>query len=332
VSDIYLHVGPVKTGSTYLQDLLWTNRHSLARQGVLHPCEHDNEMWLAANDVQDGAFIPFDLPEAAGAWNRIRDRVVAFGGPSIMSHEMLGLSGEDHVARIAASLPVARVRLVVMARSLAATLPSLWQEKVKMADPGISWPDFLEQQRMAGAPLTDTSLIVGRWLRHVPASRIHVVTVPARGCDRSLLLRRFAEVTGIDTAGWQGSDGHANESLDLVQSELLHRLNQVTAGFLDPRAQRRLNGRLLPLMRPADPARRRRLPAQARQWVEAETARRAAGLQHSGILIHGDLAELRAPADAWEPAAPSITDADLLLEALRLLAESHPDRAPQARP
>jgi hypothetical protein len=81
--DIYLHVGPVKTGSTYMQDLLWTNRDSLAEQGVLHPCEHDNEMWLAANDIQDGAFLPFDLPEAAGAWNRIRDRVVAFGGPSI---------------------------------------------------------------------------------------------------------------------------------------------------------------------------------------------------------------------------------------------------------
>jgi hypothetical protein len=330
MSDIYLHVGPVKTGSTYLQGLLWANRHSLARQGVLHPCEHDNEMWLAANDIQDGAFIPFDLPEAAGVWNRIRDRVLAFDGPSILSHEMLGLSGEDHVARIAASLRSARVRVVVMARSLAATLPSLWQEKVKMADPSISWLDFLEQQRMVGAPLTDASLIVRRWLRHVPASRVHVVTVPARGSDRNL-LHRFAEVTGIDVAGWQGSDGHANESLDLVQSELLHRLNQVTAGFLDPRAQRRLNGRLLPLMRPADPARRRQ-PAQARQWVEAETARRAGYLQHSGVTIHGDLADLQAPADAWEPAARSITDADLLLEALRLLAASHPDHALRARP
>jgi hypothetical protein len=73
-------------------------------------------------------------------WNRIRDRVLAFVGPSILSHEMLGLSAEDHVARIAASLQYARVRVVVMARGLAATLPSLWQEKVKMADPSISWP------------------------------------------------------------------------------------------------------------------------------------------------------------------------------------------------
>lgn len=332
MSDIYLHVGPVKTGSTYLQDLLWANRRSLARQGILDPREHHNEMWLAANDIQDGAFIPFDLPEAAGAWNRIRERVLAFGGPSIVSHEMLGLSGEDHVARIAASLPLARVHVVVMARSLAAMLPSLWQEKVKMAGPAVSWPDFLEQQRMTGAPLTDASLIAGRWLRHVPASRIHVVTVPARGFDRNLLLHRFAEVTRIDIAGWQGTDGHINESLDLVQSELLHQLNQLTAGLFDPRAQRSVNGRLLPLMRPADPARRRRLPAQARQWVEAESARRAAYLQHSGVIIHGDLAELQAPADAWEPAAPSVTNADLLLEALHLLAESHRDRPPQAGP
>jgi hypothetical protein len=97
MSDIYVHVGPVKTGSTYLQDLLWANRHSLGCQGILYPCEHDNEMWLTANDIQGGAFIPFNLPEAAGAWNRIRDRVLAFDGPSILSQEMLGLSAEDHV-------------------------------------------------------------------------------------------------------------------------------------------------------------------------------------------------------------------------------------------
>jgi hypothetical protein len=320
VNEIYLHVGPVKTGSTYLQDLLWVNRHSLAHQGILDPREHSNEMWLATNDIQEGAFIPFDLPEAAGSWNRIRDRVLAFGGPSIVSHEMLGLSVEDQVAKIAASLPMAHVRLIVMARSLAEALPSLWQEQVKMADPSINWPDFLEQQRMAGAPLTDASLIVRRWLRHLPASHIDVVTVPSRDADRNLLLRRFAEVIGIDITGWQGTESRANESLDVVQSELLHRLNQITAEFLEPRDQRRVNARLAPLMGPADPAMRRRLPVQARPWVEAETARCAACLKRSGVTIHGDLADLQAPVDAWQSATPAITDADLLQEALRLLA------------
>jgi hypothetical protein len=71
MSDVYLHVGPVKTGSTYLQDLLWRNRDDLARQGYQYPGDHDNEMWLASNDVQDQAFIHFEMPEAAGVWAKV---------------------------------------------------------------------------------------------------------------------------------------------------------------------------------------------------------------------------------------------------------------------
>ena len=65
MADVHLHVGPVKTGSAYLQNLLWSHRDDLARQGVLLPLEHANEMWLAVNDVQDGAFIktPWRQPE-----------------------------------------------------------------------------------------------------------------------------------------------------------------------------------------------------------------------------------------------------------------------------
>ena len=333
MSEVYLHVGPVKTGSTYLQDLLWANRQSLAQQGVLNPCEHDNEMWFATNDIQDGAFIHFDMPEAEGAWGRVRDRALAFDGSSILSHEVLGLSTDEHVSKIAASLHPATLHVIVMARGLAAILPSLWQEKVKMVDPDVGWPEFVEEQHRTGAPWTDASRIVSRWLKHLPASRIHVVTVPPRGGDRSLLLRRFTEVIGVDIMDWEAGGDAANESLDAVQSELIRRLNQVTSEFLDIRAQRRLvNRAVLPLMNPADPGRRRRLPVTARAWVEAETTRRIHQLRESGVVVHGTLDDLEAPEDAWDSSGGTVTETDLLHEALRLLAASHPDRAPQGRP
>lgn len=44
------------------------------------------------------------------------------------------------------------------------------------------------------------------------------------------MLHRFADVPGIDITGWQGKDAQVNDSLDRVQSELVRRLNQVTAG------------------------------------------------------------------------------------------------------
>ena len=55
--EVYLHVGPVKTGSTFLQDLLWQYRDDLARQGYHHPGTHPNEMWLATNDLLHRAYL-----------------------------------------------------------------------------------------------------------------------------------------------------------------------------------------------------------------------------------------------------------------------------------
>jgi hypothetical protein len=52
--EVYWYVGPVKTGSTFLQACFGGTRDDLARQGYLHPATHENEMWLATNDVQGG--------------------------------------------------------------------------------------------------------------------------------------------------------------------------------------------------------------------------------------------------------------------------------------
>jgi hypothetical protein len=328
MNDVVLHVGPVKTGSTYLQALLWRNRADLPRQGYLLPIEHDNQMWLAANDVQDGAFIHFDMPEAAGAWQTVRKRALGFEGTSVLSHEVLGMSTDEHVERIADALAPARLHVVVMARSLAATLPSLWQEKIKMVDPDISWTDFVAEQRATAAPVTDASSIVQRWLRHVPASGIHVVTVPPRGADPGVLLSRFAAATGIDVSRWSVDEHSTNPSLDRVQTELLRRLNQAAAGTLDRRARRRLVQRVLPYLEPGGRAARIRLPATERAWIEAETRRRVGVLERSGVSVHGDLADLETPPDTWEEQPSAVSDHELLASALLLLARSHPDPEP----
>jgi hypothetical protein len=329
MSDVYLHVGPVKTGSTYLQDLLWRNRDDLAQQGYQYPGDHDNEMWLAANDVQDQAFIHFEMPEAAGVWAKVCERVLGFDGPSLISHEVLGMSTEEHIARIVHSLAPAHPHVVVMARSLAPMLPSLWQEKIKMVDPDMTWPDFLAFERKTGSPVTDAALIVHRWLAHVPPTHIHVVTVPPRSADPGVLLGRFAAALGVDTSAWDTDGGAANRSLDRVQVELLRRLNRTTSTSLDRRAQRRLvQGALLPHLRAADPRRRMCLPESEREWIEGETSRRRDALRSSGATLHGDLADLEAPADIWEDTPLHVADEDLLDEALHLLVSTHPDVAP----
>lgn len=172
--------------------------------------------------------------------------------PSVISHEVLGLSTEEHIDRIVRSLAPARLQVIVMARSLTAILPSLWQESVKsVGRDGVSWPEFLAQQRTTAASRTDALLIVQRWLAHLPTERVHVVTVPPAGTDPALLLSRFCDALGVDTTSWSVDDATRNVSIDMVQAELMRRLNQSSAVSLDHRAQRLLlHDALLPRLRP----------------------------------------------------------------------------------
>lgn len=327
--EVYLHVGPVKTGSTFLQDLLWRYRDDLARQGYHHPGTHADEMWLAANDLQDAAFVHFEMPEASGVWPQVCERVLTYDGPSVISQETLGLSTEEHIDRIVSSLEPARLHVIVMARSLAAMLPSMWQQNVRDVHPaGVRWPLYLALQRQSRAAVTDTLLIVQRWLTHVPAERIHVVTVPPAGATPAVLLSRFADVLGIETSFWSAEGAARNISIDMVQCEVIRRLNRTSAACLDIRGQRRLvKEALLPLLGPPNPARRIRLPSSQREWIEGESRRRVDGLVHSGAVLHGDLDDLASPPDLWQDGPVGVTEADIVEEALQLLVSSHCDRS-----
>jgi hypothetical protein len=321
VTRVLLHVGPPKTGSTYLQQLLWTHRDDLLRQDVLLPVEHPNEAWLAAVDVQDGAFVHVDVPEARGAWERVVGRLSDHPGRAVISHELLGLSTDDHVARIASSLGWAGLHVVVMARSLAATLPSLWQETVKMVDPDRSWEEFLEDQRRERSPWTHPAAIAHRWLAHLPPSSVHVVTVPPRGTAPEMLLRRFGDVLGVDVTDWAPGPP-ANESLDDVQVELLRRLNRLALARTDRRSvQRLVNDDLVPRLARVSGGRRLRVPLHHRSWIEDETRRRRQDLEASGLQVHGDLGDIEPTDDDWEGAPLAVTDDDLLHAALALLLE-----------
>jgi hypothetical protein len=328
--EVYLHVGPMKTGSTFLQDMLWQNRDDLARQGYFHPGTHANEMWLAINDVQDAAFVNYEMPQASGVWAEVCERVMAYDGRSVISHEVLGMCTDEHIDRIVTSLAPARLQIIVMARSLAAILPSLWQESVKSAgrDGGVSWPDFLAYQRETGASMTDALRIVKRWLAHLPAEQVHVATVPPAGTARGILLGRFSQALGVDTTSWSVDDVAGNVSMDMVQTELIRRLNRTRGARLDDRAQsRRVHDAVLPALPPPNPARRIRLPSSEREWIESETRRRVDGLRECGAPLHGDLDDLTSPPDLWQNEPIEVTETDLLDEALELLVSSHPDNS-----
>jgi len=298
---VVLHIGPPKTGSTYLQNIVWRNRDALRRQGLEYPAAHDNEHFLAAYDVQGGAFVHADLPEAAGTWEQVVARVHNYPGRSLISHEILALSRPRHIRRILESLHPAPVDVVVMGRCLADVLPSTYQEKVKQRDPDVSWPDFLGNcDRPDGMWGHRLGPLVERWQAAFGAQHVHVVTVPPRAVPRRRLLDRFARVVGFEAAGLDVRPADTNDSLDMLDVVLLQHVVRRTRATLSWHEHRDLMSRLVPVLRTADRPRQRLLmPASARRWMKREAAESIRAVSESGCRVYGDLADLLPRAECF---------------------------------
>lgn len=330
MSEVFIHIGPPKTASTYLQKGVWNNREYLREQGLLYPADHDHEFIVAANDVLDGRFMPVNAGGGPGVWDKVAGRARGWPGTALISCELLAFCEPEHIKRVVESLAPASLRLIVMARCRADMLPSLYQERVKMVTVKESFEDFLTEfcQESNTWPMAP-GLLVERWLPFIGRENIHVVTVPRAMADPRLLIERFGEVLGIDPSQLGAGEQKLNPSLDAVGVALMRAVTERTAGRLDQPAQKALiAGRLVPLLRSLDlPRRPLRLPGSMRPLMAEIGAGDQAALAAAGCHIHGDLADLLPQDSAFadgtcghgQTAGSTVSDADVLAVAVDML-------------
>ena len=68
---VFLHVGSPKTGTTFLQNVLWAQRDLAREQGLMLPLERFGDHYLASLDVR-GLSGREEHPErAVGIWDRL---------------------------------------------------------------------------------------------------------------------------------------------------------------------------------------------------------------------------------------------------------------------
>jgi hypothetical protein len=242
---IYLHIGAMKTGTTYLQDLMTANRSELAEAGYLFPGERWSDQSRAARDILGMDQVERPLhPEAEpdGPWAAVVEQMRAHrGAASVFSMEFLSFAGPEVAARIVDSFGGADVHVVLTVRDAVSTIPAQWQTSCRNGGK-VPWRRFvygvqeaLEPEdperttRGRAIPLLRRTQAVDRmleaWVPLVGADRVHVVTVPPRGSDPGELWRRFASVVGVDPAVCTQPVPGANPSLGHPSTELLRRVN-----------------------------------------------------------------------------------------------------------
>jgi len=115
-SPVFLHVGLPKTGTTYLQTILWKNRDELRRQGILLPGFGPRQHLWASGAVREEPNLSSRHLDAPRAWDELVQEVNAWDGPALISHEFFAGASAEQTARAVAALAGAQVHVVVTAR------------------------------------------------------------------------------------------------------------------------------------------------------------------------------------------------------------------------
>ena len=68
---VFLHVGSPKTGTTFLQNVLWAQRGKARGQGLLLPLERFADHYLASLDLRGLSGRPEHPARALGIWDRL---------------------------------------------------------------------------------------------------------------------------------------------------------------------------------------------------------------------------------------------------------------------
>ena len=351
---VFLHIGEPKTGTTFLQQVMWRNRSELAAQGVVLPGHHPQDHFRASQDLRGIQKLPSDPAGSwTGEWEILARQALQAPQAAVISHELFAAADAEQAGRAVRSLRPAQVHVVITVRDIATLLPAEWQETVKHRN-SRGWEDWLsdvidtesadpDRRQWWFWRVHDTMAILRLWAGHVPPGQIHVITVPPPGAPQALLWQRFAALIGADPASVDLTRARPNASLGLPEIEFLRRLNEalpaeVPDWFYMWNVKEAIAHQAL-AARPREG--RLTLPASRDAWAKEHGDTLAAALAGSGYDVIGDTGELipqPAATLAADPAAqPAAQVLDAAVEAAAALVvnqyrKAYPAAQPQRDP
>ena len=295
---LVLHVGAMKSGTTFIQSRLFAHRDLLQERSVRVPGRRRRSQVLAVQQLLRGGGPMWDKHAAAVSRHK---------GTSVISMELLGPAREEVVATLRDSVD-ADVEVVITARDLNRSLPAMWQETVQNGR-SWGWHDYVIGARTdrpsarQGAPTTepgrafwiqqDLVRMARTWASVFGAERVSVVTVPPPGSAPELLWSRFAGIVGPELDGLTSAPD-PNESLGAASATAMRRLNELldAEGLPFPQGhqlrKRLLTKQVLAARKSAEPA----IGLGVLPWVSDEADAQRAGLVDLGVRLVGDWADL----------------------------------------
>jgi hypothetical protein len=327
----------MKSGTSYLQAVMMTNRALLAERGLMLPGKRWRDQVSGVADVLSRARVAVQPRE--GAWQALVDEVDAWDGTGLISMEFLGPIGLKRIGQVVSSFPEGTVEVVVTARDLNRNIPAMWQESLKNGQ-FFGLEEYVAAIRANEGPgkafwrEQTIGAMCRRWSEVVGVDRVSLVTVPHPGASRDELWARFSHAVGVDGVGvTQPAAG--NESLGAASVEVLRRLNErlTDLSFQEyaPVVKHGLAKKVLARRRVEEPPVGFPVPT----WLPELSSRMILRLKELGVRVVGDLAELEPVAVPGVETGEVVSEPhlDAALDALeasvrRLVAANAAENAP----
>jgi hypothetical protein len=230
---LVLHVGSMKSGTSFIQNVLGHNKARLSEAGVLFPGERWRSQVAAVQELIGRGGAAQEPYAPGGPWLRLVEEINAWPGTAVVSMEFLGPRNEEKIGQIVQAFPDTRIDAVLTCRDLGRNIPAIWLESVQNGSV-VGWSDYLEAVRAAKRRPPagrnfwrhqDLGEIAGRWAGELGSDRLTLVAVPQPGAPSGLLWERFAGVLVVDPASYD-LEVRANPSIGLATALVLLRLNR----------------------------------------------------------------------------------------------------------
>lgn len=322
---LIVHIGPRKTGTTYLQRVLQQLSPSLRAKGVLYPTDYrgqeDYNHVGAVSDLthnEESKESNRWTGKDGSGWTGLASTVAAWDGTAIISAEMIGGLRPAAATRMLEGLSASTVDIVITMRDLGRILPSSWQQHVRNTHTQ-SYRRYLERRASERGDLPPIQMqaewdaerhqtfwrsyaygaLVRRWQELVGGDHVSVVTLPPAGSPSNLLWDRFRAALAVDALPETAPKLPAfiaNIGSTRSEAVFLHALNvEAKRRGWNRKTANELQQQLLSsgfLERP-DRGGPLLLPRSylgtVREWVDVDIA----DLATTDVVVHGDVEDLR---------------------------------------
>lgn len=333
LEQVHVHIGPLKTGTTYVQQMLVGNQRVLDEQGATFYGVDFKEHATAVKHLmgrrrrRDGV-----ASSDTDQWTELVDEARASGARTAMvSMEYLCTADSSAVQRLVSSVAPARVRIVFTARDYSRLIPAAWQTALRNQH-APTWQEFIDSIRDPEGEdgvwgrrfwrQQDPRQVLAPYLEHLQPDQITVVTMPPSADPPDLLWRRFCAATGLTAEPFDlGAVRRSNPSLGGVEAEVLRRINLEVAGRVPGAVYTDLVkvfvAREVLELRPQ--SFRLGLAEDEYDWLDERARDQQAYIAAAGFDVVGDLAELvplRRPAERRPDSATEPEVAAVLTEVL----------------